>query len=47
MARIVLLCAFKYYEATRPVYSLVEMADKEMAQVAFHLGQCDTCMVDH
>ncbi|MGI9061391.1 MAG: hypothetical protein ACR2H5_22750 [Ktedonobacteraceae bacterium] len=42
MARIGLLCGFKYYEATHPVYPLVEMADKEMAQVAFHLGHCDT-----
>lgn len=32
-----------YYEATRPAYPLVEMADKEMARVAFHLSQCDTC----
>ena len=32
-----------YYEATRPAYPLVEMADKEMAQVAFHLSQCDKC----
>ena len=28
-----LLCGFKY----------MEMAEKETAQVAFHLGQCDRC----
>ncbi len=32
-----------YYEATRPVFPLIEMTDKEMAQVALHLGQCVTC----
>jgi len=32
-----------YYEATRPVYPLVEMSAKEMAQVAFHLSHCVSC----
>ena len=36
-----------YYEATRPVYPLMEMADKEMAQVALHLSQCDRCYEEY
>jgi len=37
MARIVLLCGFKY----------MEIADKEMAQVAIHLSQCDRCYEEY
>ena len=33
----------EYYEATHPVYPLLEMSAKEMAQVAFHLCHCATC----
>ncbi len=36
-----------YYEATRLVYSPIEVADKEMAQVALHLSQCDTCYAEY
>ena len=32
-----------YYEATRPEYSLVAMAEIEIAEVAVHLGQCVDC----
>ncbi len=32
-----------YYEATRPDYPLVQMTDKEIAQVAFHLSHCVVC----
>ena len=37
----------EYYEATRPEYTLVEMSAKEMAQVAFHLSQCDVCREEY
>lgn len=36
-----------FYEATRLAYPLLEVADKEMAQVAFHLGQSDTCHAEY
>lgn len=32
-----------YYEATRPDYSLVEMSNIELAEVALHLGNCASC----
>jgi hypothetical protein len=33
----------RYYEATRPEYALVEMAEFEIAEVVLHLGQCANC----
>jgi hypothetical protein len=32
-----------YYEATHPDYPLVQMSDKEIAQVVFHLSHCVAC----
>ncbi len=32
-----------YYEATRPEYPLVEIANEEMAQMAYHLSHCASC----
>jgi hypothetical protein len=36
-----------YYEATRPDYPLVQMADKEIAQVTFHLSHCAGCSEEY
>jgi hypothetical protein len=36
-----------YYEATRPKYPLVKMANEKMAQVVFHLSHCDACHKDY
>jgi hypothetical protein len=36
-----------YYEATRSEYSLVEMAEIEIAEVAIHLGQCVDCHAEY
>jgi hypothetical protein len=33
----------EYFEATHPVYPLLEMPAKEMAQVVFHLSHCVAC----
>ncbi len=32
-----------FYEATHPEYSLIDMPEREMAQVAHHLKQCAEC----
>jgi len=32
-----------YYDATHPEYRLTVMPDSEMAEVAVHLGHCDSC----
>ena len=37
----------EYYESTRPNYPLVEMADAEMIEVAFHLGHCANCREEY
>jgi hypothetical protein len=36
-------CFPDYYEATRPVYPLVDMPEQQIAEVARHLGGCPTC----
>jgi predicted anti-sigma-YlaC factor YlaD len=36
-----------YYEATRPEYPLVEMADAEIITMILHLGQCDICREEY
>ena len=37
----------RYYEATRPEYALVEMAEIEIAEIAVHLGQCADCREEY
>lgn len=36
-----------YYEATRPEYPLVEMADVEMAEMLLHLNWCASCREEY
>lgn len=36
-----------YYEATRSEYPLVEMTDREIVEVALHLGRCSSCQEEY
>jgi len=37
----------EYYEATRPNHPLVEVADAELIEVAFHLSRCANCREEY
>lgn len=53
MARELLTCEAcrlrfpDFYEATHPLYPLVDMPEREKAQVAYHLSQCEECREEY